>query len=134
MRPSVSQYAQSLEELTHDATAQKIAETLQNFFGFLKRKGEMKKIKAILKQLENRAAEKSGRVTVKVVTAHEISQSVKDKLKTKAEKLFPDKKILLEYAKDADVIGGVRFRTDEVLYDATIANELHVLKQSLQRN
>ena len=132
MRPTVSQYARSLEELTYDATAQKVVEVAQNFFGFLKRRGEGKKIPAIIKQLEHLEREKAKRVDVVVVTAHEVSKSTREGLTKKAETFFPGKQVALTYRIDTDVIGGALFRTDETLYDTTISNELQALSKFLK--
>lgn len=131
MHPTISQYAQVLEELTERAASEKVAEIAENFFGFLKRCGEEKKMDAIMKSLEQGEADKENRVSVTVVTAHAATKGIKEKLAAKAQALFPDKNISLRYEVDADVIGGARFRTDETLYDATLGAELKTFRQSL---
>lgn len=131
MRPTVSQYAQALEELAESEASEKAAVIAKNLFGFLKRRGEGKKIGAILKRLEKIEAEKKGRVAVTVVTAHEASKDSKEKLVAKAQELFPGKQAELAYEIDAAVIGGVQFRTEEVLYDATLLSELKSLRAVL---
>jgi F0F1-type ATP synthase delta subunit len=131
MRPTISQYARSLEELSRDTTGEAVAVIAKNFLGFLKRRGEEKKLSAILKQLEKIEAEKEGKIAVMAVLAHAVDEATKKKLALQAEKLFPEKKTELSYTIDTSVIGGAMFRTDEILYDATLANELSVLKKSL---
>lgn len=131
MRPTISQYARSLEELSRGAAAESVTVIAKNFAGFLKRRGEEKKLPAILKHLEKIEAEKEGRVAVIATLAHEADEATKKKLLVQAEKLFPKKKVELSYTIDADLIGGVVFRTDEALYDATILNEVSSLKKSL---
>lgn len=131
MRPTVSQYARSLEELTEGAGSAKVAETVKNFIGFLQRRGEEKKMGAIMKRLEKIEAEKKGHVLVTVTAAREAEKETKRMLLSRAEKLFPHKKVELQYVINKDVIGGAVFRTDETLYDASISNELSVLKKSL---
>lgn len=133
MHPTISQYAQALEELTERAASEKVAEIAENFFGFLKRCGEEKKMDAIMKSLEQCEADKENRVSVTVVTAHAATKGIKEKLAVKAQKLFPNKKIAMRYEVDADAIGGALFRTDERLYDVTLAAELKTLKNSLSR-
>lgn len=131
MRPTVSQYARSLEELSRGTTPGGVSVIAKNFAGFLKRRGEEKKLPAILKQLEKIEAEKEGRMTVTVTLAHEADEITKKKLSSQAKKLFPKKKVELSYTVDTEMIGGALFRTDEVLYDATLANAVLSLKKSL---
>lgn len=131
MRPTISQYARSLEELSGSVPASEMARIAKNFFGLLKRRGEGKKMGAILAQLEKIDALKEGRMRITVRVAHEGDKETKEKLIAQAEKLFPDKKIELAYVIDESVIGGAAFRTDEVLYDATLSNEVINFKQAI---
>ena len=131
MRPTVSQYARSLEELSVSAPASEMARIAKNFFGLLKRRGEGKKIPAIMEQLEKIDAEKEGRMRIIVRVAHEADKETKEKLIAQAKKLFPDKKVELEYVVDKTVIGGAVFRTDEVLYDATLSTEVTNFKKAI---
>jgi len=134
MRPTVSQYAQALEELTEHATLEKVQTIIGNFRGLLRRRGEEKKVVAIVKRLEKMEAEKKGQVSVTVVTAHEMDTATKKKLSSQAEKLFPHKKVELHYVIDTDVIGGAVFQTDEVLYDLSLSASLEKLRTSLMKS
>lgn len=131
MHPTVSQYAQALEELTESVASEKAAAIAENFFGFLKRRGEEQKMSAIVKCLEKNKAAKEGRVSVTVVTAYETDLETRELLARQAEQIFPDKKIELRYETDREMIGGALLRTDETLYDTTLANEVRALKNSL---
>ena len=133
MSPTVSQYARALEELTESAGSAEMVKVVKNFLGLLRRRGEEKKIGAILHRLEKMEAEKKGQVSVIVVTVHETEKETKQRLLLQAERLFPHKKVELQYVIDKDVIGGAVFRTDEVLYDATVAGTLKAMKKSLVR-
>lgn len=129
MRPTVSQYAQALEELSRGASDAKAL--VQNLMSFLKRRGESEKLTSILDRLEWMEADKDNRVSVTAVTAREVSPETKKLLTKQVEALFPGKKIELSYAIDKQVIGGVRFRSKELLYDATVVSELSSLKKIL---
>ena len=132
MRPTVSQYAQALEELSQTTPSE--AKTLtKNLLGLLKRRGESEKAVLILDRLERMEAEKEKRVAVVAVTAHEPSADVQALLMKKATTLFPGKKIDMTYAVDKQVMSGVRFRSEELLYDATVASELSSLKKSISK-
>ncbi|MFZ2984468.1 MAG: F0F1 ATP synthase subunit delta [Candidatus Moraniibacteriota bacterium] len=120
-----------MTELSSETTPAAASIIARNFFGFLKRRGEEKKMNAILKQLEKMDAVQDGRVAVTVVLAHVADADTKARLSSQASKLFPHKKVEIQYVMDPGVIGGAVFRTDEVLYDATLAAELNSLKKSL---
>lgn len=124
-----NQYKEALQKLLNNVSSKKTSVN-QNPPGFSKIKSEEKKIGAIVKHLEKIEAEKEGRISVTVVTANEAAKEIKEKLAAQAAKLFPDKKIELRYEIDPSVIGGVLFRTDETLYDATVLSKLQTLKNS----
>lgn len=131
MRPTVSQYAAALEELVSSPVSLDVTQIVKNFLGVLGRSGESGKAEAVLAQLETRAAEKEGRVSVTVVTAREADPPMKNLLAEKIKALFPGKRAELHFEIDATVIGGALFQTDEVLYDATLRAELRALERLL---
>lgn len=133
MRPTVSQYAEVLEELSQ-AQGVETKEVVENFLGFLKRRGETKKLASIVRRLEERAQEKSGELSVTAVTAHPASSETKTLLAEVAKKVFPEKKIDFAYQTDERVIGGVLLRTREALFDATLATRAKALKQALRKS
>lgn len=131
MRPTIAQYARSLEELSLGASGEAVVVIAKNFSGFLKRRGEEKKLPAILKRLEKIEAEKKSELTVMVTLAHAADEATKKRLSAQAKKLFPEKKVELSYTIDKEMIGGALFRTDEVLYDATLATAVNKMRMSL---
>lgn len=130
MRPTVSQYAQTLEELSLGKTGEEIVLLSRNFLAFLKRRGEEKKLTAIVHHLEKLHREKAGEVMVTVTLAHTADTMTEENIMLEVQKLFPEKKITLVYQIDKEAIGGVHFHTDELLYSATVADALTSLKQS----
>lgn len=128
MRPTVTQYAQALEELASDPSVRE-ASLAQSFAAYLKRHGETGRLPQVLHELEVRAKRSLGLLPVRIVTAHEGEATLRKLLLQKAESLFPGKKIEAEYVIDSAVMGGVRFETAEWSYDATVQNELGALKK-----
>jgi F-type H+-transporting ATPase subunit delta len=131
MRPTVSQYATALEELVSAGAEKGPAQIVENFLGLLRRRGETGKIQAILSRLEKMEADKERKILVTVVTAHEADTETKALLVKKIESLFPGKKAELRFEVDKNVIGGALFRTDEVLYDATLTASMKKLRADL---
>ncbi len=128
MRPTVTQYAQALEELASDTSVRPVA-LVQYFSEYLKRHGEMKKLPLVVRELEVRAKRALGLLTVKIITAHEVDETSRTRLLKKAEILFPGKKIEAEFVVDSSVMGGARFETVEQSYDATVRGELGIMKK-----
>jgi len=129
MRPTVSQYAQALTELMDSPVKGDML--ARNFIGWLKRRGETKKLPAIVEQMQKMEREKDGKLSVRAITSHEIAAETKEKLAEQAAALFPGKRIELHHEINSDLIGGVELRTEEMLYSATIRAELDSLKKSL---
>ena len=133
MTYTVSQYATALLELSSEKGSLTASELTENFIHLLKRRGEKKRLGAVVAYLEKKEREKKGEINVSVITAHVVTTQAKEKLEKKAEKLFPGKKVNLEYTVDENVIGGALFRTDETLYDVTLATELKELTKTLKK-
>ena len=91
----------------------------------------MKKLGSILKYLEKLEQEEKNEISVTATLAHETDETMKQTIASQAKKLFPGKNVSLEYALDPALIGGVRLRTDETLYDASVAANLRALKKTL---
>lgn len=131
MRPTISQYAEALEALTRDVTAERAVDVARCFWRFLERRGEQEKADAIVRYLEKSEAQRDGRVVVSVVTAFEATEERKQKIAGVTKRLFPEKKIECRYAVDGTLIGGVLLCTDEMLYDATLTAQIKALKKNL---
>ncbi len=130
MRLTVTQYAQALEELGNDPSSD-AAGIAQNFFGLLKRRGELGKASLVVAQMERNREKRDQTLRVRATTAHEASSDTRETIERLAGTVFPHQALQFEYETDERVIGGVRLETDEVLYDATIASKISTLKKSL---
>lgn len=130
MRPTLSQYAEALEVLSKEGTAPSVI--AKNFFDLLVRRGEKEKYTSVVEMLETRWKKERGELVVTVVTASETTPQIQELLKEKARQIFPGYTVELRYVVDRRVVGGASFRTDESLYDATLASSLQELKSVLQ--
>jgi F-type H+-transporting ATPase subunit delta len=132
MHPTVTQYAQALEELSLGTSPSPLT-LVKNLVRLLKRDGRSSLLPAILGALESREAEHSGVLAVRIVTAHTADGTTEKLLRKKAKALFSGKKIVATFGVDPSVIGGVRFETEEAVYDATVATELAKLRKSISK-
>ncbi len=130
MRLSIPQYAQALLELEKEGNATEIA---SRFFDWLNRRGEGKKAGEIVAMAERILREQSGIMDVTITTAQEADTTTKETLLAQAETVFVGQKIEARFVTDADVIGGAKFRSESVLYDATLSTAVRKLRTSLSR-
>lgn len=131
MRPTISQYAQALEELSLQAPSQ--AQTFgKNLVRFLKRRGESGKIPNILLYLEQLELHRKKEVVVSVSSAHALTKEMEAQVLKKTAELFPGKTTVLTHIVDPSVIGGICLRSKELLYDATLAEEVLTLKKAIK--
>lgn len=130
MRLSIPQYAQALLELEKEGN---VAETASRFFTWLARRGEGKKMGRIVKEAERILKMQSGVMEVTITTAEESSVETQGVLRAEAEKIFASQSVDAKFVTDADLIGGVKMRSDSFLYDATLSTAVRKLRIALTR-
>lgn len=130
MRLSIPQYAQALLELEKE---EKVTEIASRFFTWLVRRGEAKKMGKIVKEAERILKVRSGVTEVTITTAHEASLEAQSVLRAEAEKIFASQSVDAKFVMDADLIGGVKMRSDSFLYDATLSTAARKLRTALTR-
>lgn len=128
MRLSIPQYAQALLELEKEGNATK---TASQFSAWLSRRGEGKKLKKIVKEADRIVREKSGIADVTITTAQEADEATKRMLLSQAEQVFAGQSVDTRFVADESVIGGMKLRSESVLYDATLSNAVRKLRTAL---
>ncbi len=131
MRLSIRQYAQALLDLEKDQEVGEAVERSKRFFLWLSRRGEAKKLGKIVREAERLIREQSGIAAVHITTTHQADGTLRTLLHKQAEVVFVGKKIETSFSADAFSIGGAKMRSEEILYDATLATRLRQLKNSL---
>lgn len=131
MRLSIRQYAQALLDLEREQGAKEAVRSSERFFAWLSRRGEAKKLGKIVREAERLIRERSGTAVVRITTAHPADEALRTLLRKQAESVFAGKAVETSFATDARLIGGVKMRSEEVLYDATLATRLERLRNSL---
>lgn len=133
MRLSIPQYAQALLELEKGLGEDVAKAAGLKFFSWLNRRGEGKKIGKIVKEAERILKAQSGVTDVVITTAHETSEATKELLRAQAGGVFAGQSVDVRFATDANLIGGVKMRSDEILYDATLSTSVRKLRAALTR-
>ena len=131
MRLSIRQYALALLDIEKGMGADEAKGAGERFALWLSRRGEGRKLAKIVAEAGRIAGEQSGRAEVAITTAHEADEETRTMLTGCAEKLFPGKRVEAKFRSDRDIIGGARFRSDEVMYDASVRQQLNELEKVL---
>lgn len=131
MRLSIRQYAQALLDLEREQGAKEAVRSSERFFAWLSRRGEAKKLGKIVREAERLIRERSGTAVVRITTVHSADEALRTLLRKQAKSVFVGKAVETSFATDARLIGGVKMRSEEVLYDATLATRLERLRNSL---
>lgn len=131
MRLSIPQYAEALLDLESEIASDRAALTAENFVSWLARRGESGKLSSIVRQAERLIADRSGVVDVDIISAHQREAEAEMLLIDQAAKIFPGKKVRARFSTNPDLIGGSQFRSEETLYDGSIAGTMKKLRSSL---
>ena len=106
------------------------SKTTSNFLRVLLRNSRLTELAAINDRFESVLEERSGHIAAEVTSARELSQAQKDELKTNLEKLT-GKHVKLNFATDANLIGGVVTRIGSTVYDGSVRTQLENLKEEM---
>lgn len=133
MRLSIRQYALALLDFEEGTETGKMHAASEGFVAWLARRGEGKKLKAIVREAERIAGERAGIVNVQVSTAHPADVATQTLLRSRAERMFPGKKVVASFVTDETLIGGALIRSEELLYDMSLSGGLKELEKTLMR-
>jgi F-type H+-transporting ATPase subunit delta len=105
----------------------------QQFLDFLKvvsRHGRLDCLRAIRRQARLQYDRICGRVPVRLTTAAPIDDAQAGKLSERIRAMVGGEPVLQRIV-DPDLIGGVVLRIGDVVYDGSVANQLHTIRQQM---
>lgn len=120
------QFAKALYEVTKDLPEAKISEVVKQFFLVLQKNNKLNKINYIIDEFIKYSKKQSGIKTVNVETAHPADQDLLNKIK----KVF-GQDAEISQTLNKDLLGGVKIKVDDTIYDGSLKTQLSKLKQSL---
>lgn len=124
-RHTAKQYAHALYEATKDLSGKSLDFAVRAFGDILLRDRAVHLAEAIIAEYDAYAKKQAGEVELKVTTVTEITDSHKKILKD----VFNSTHIVEII--DPDIVGGIKVRAGDTIYDATIKTQLSKLKESL---
>jgi F-type H+-transporting ATPase subunit delta len=128
MKISQSKLVDLVSEKLTDQNVGQIAQELWHRFQKEKKLGQ---IDLFIDELGQKTAQTAGRVLAKVVSSKQLSQTETDEVKTKLEQKF-QKKVDLDISIDPEIIGGLKIKIGDDIYDLSYLGQIQALKQKLQ--
>ncbi len=132
MRLSIRQYAQALLDLEREQEGVEVVQKGERFVLWLSRRGEVGKLRSIVREAERLIREQSGRAAVRITTAYQVDSTLRSVLEREAVRVFAGKKVEASFVTDTQVIGGSKMQSEEILYDATLKTRFERLGKSLR--
>ncbi len=117
-------------KLLNDVFENKVSKTLLNFLKVMVLRKDAKELTKSFEMYEEKFNAYHNIEKVSVVTAINVSEEIKDKLKKRLEEIT-NKTILLKTSVDENVIGGMVISFNDSELDGTVSNRLKELKLQL---
>ncbi len=106
--------------------------TVRQFCFFLADKGRLGNLPVIQEYYQTLLDLSQGIMRGELVTAIELTKARQDKLTKDLEEKF-QQKLVLKYATDQNILGGVVLKVGDKVYDASLRAQLDKLKENIKR-
>ncbi len=106
----------------------KMSPTLLNFLKVLSRHGRLDSVRHVLHGAQNQLNKLRGRMDVFVTSAAPISGAQLDQIRAKISQL-QGKEVILHTSVDPDLLGGIKVRIEDKVYDSSLATQLKRMKE-----
>lgn len=126
MKKSNKQYAKALYDVSKDAPKSHFAEIAKQFLVLLQKDRSLSKVNLIVEEFEKHSKKQAGIKEIEVESARELDKATLNKIK----KMFGENSEV-KMTVNPDLIGGIRVKVDDIIYDASLKKQLSRLKTSL---
>lgn len=103
------------------------------FVDLLARKGRLDLAPEIASAYRDLADRRSGRVRATVTSPQPLSAQVREALHRKLSEISGGD-VVLEIEEDPEILGGIKVRMGDVVYDASVRRQLETLRERLERS
>lgn len=124
----VRQYAKILYHITREMKGKKLDAAVLEFFKLLKSNQALKKVDIIIEEFLRYAKEKEGIDRITITSAHKLPKTLVQELAKKFSDHFE-----VETVEDKSLIGGVKVKKGNIIYDASVKARLDAMKESLKK-
>ena len=112
--------------------SEKISDSIFNFLNLLIDKRRIFYIKSIIKQFNELVNDREDILEIKVVSAIELDQELKDNLKEKLERQL-DYDVVLEHDVNPEILGGLILKIGDHIIDGSVQHELNSLREKIEQ-
>ena len=127
MKKTNKQYAQALYEATKDLSGRELSSVIGEFLKLLVNDHKLKSADKIIIEFVKYAKKQAGIMDIEITTAKKLDTKIVDEIKN----IFGKETESIEKV-DNSLLGGVKIRTDNIIFDASIKTQLIKLKQVFQ--
>jgi F-type H+-transporting ATPase subunit delta len=118
------------QSILNEVFQSRVSEEFFSFITFLISKGRETILDEILECFETLKNEQLGIAKVELTTSIEVDEHQLEKIKVTLEKLL-NKSVIFSKKIDASIIGGFVAKVDDKIYDASVKNQLELMKKQL---
>jgi F-type H+-transporting ATPase subunit delta len=109
-----------------------VSPMVKNFLGLLAEKERLSYLPEIAVYFRTLLDEAQGVVRGRLVTALNLAEARRDQIKSKLE-AQTGKKLVLDFAVDPEILGGVMLKVGDKVLDASLRAQLQILKEQIKR-
>jgi F-type H+-transporting ATPase subunit delta len=127
----IKEYAQALLELTDGAPEAEVTKTIKEFVAHLGKKGLMHDTDAIIDQYRAMYNKKHNIVEATVTLISRLSEKTRIELHETLKKKFKAREVHMLEKVDARLLGGIKIKVGDTVYDSSLKNSLNQLETQL---
>ncbi len=125
------EYAQALLELTDGAPEAEVAKIIKDFVLQLGKKGMMKDAEKIIEQYRTLYNKKHNIVEATVTLVNRLPEKTRIHLRETLKKKFKAREVHMLEKVDERILGGMKVKVGDVVYDSSLKNSLNQLETQL---
>ena len=127
-KASTIDYARALFEATKDAKEEELDAIIKNFVKVLYKDGKMAKVEKIMDEYIRYEKSEKGIKNIEVTSAFPINKNIKNLIKN-----YIGAEVEMEEKIDENMLGGIKIKIGDKIFDAGLKTKLLNLKQSLTK-
>ncbi len=110
-----------------------VSKEMASFLRTLVRRRHVDWMETIYHYMQAMVDEEHNKATAQIKSAVKLSESQQEKLRKRLEELT-SKKIELKVEQDPSILGGIVVQVGDRIFDSSLHNKLHLIKESMSKN
>lgn len=131
MKNTAHHYAKAFLELAENQEGEDLKKVARSFCLLLKKKGQWKMRRAILNRLTDLWHKKNQAMEIKVQTRFPLTEQERNAVENFVSRRYPDQKIILSEEIKDEIIGGIKIKVADRIFDMSLSAQLRRLQNLL---